>query len=226
MSTIKDKIISFKNQLPETVKLVAVSKTHTVEMIKEAYATGHRIFGENRVQEMIAKHDELKELNISWHLIGHLQRNKVKYIAEFVDLIHSVDSLRLLKEINKQAKNNSRTINCLLQFHIASEDTKFGLNFEEAVDILQSEEYKKLTNIKIVGVMGMASFTEDELKVRSEFIALREIYDKLKNDFFNDSSDFKEISMGMSNDWEIAIDTGSTMIRVGSVIFGYRNCSL
>ncbi|MDD4216265.1 MAG: YggS family pyridoxal phosphate-dependent enzyme [Bacteroidales bacterium] len=226
MSKIKDNIISFKNKLPEAVKLVAVSKTHTAEMIKEAYSTGQRIFGENKVQEMIAKHDELKDFDISWHLIGHLQRNKVKYIAEFVDLIHSVDSLKLLKEINKQAINNSRTINCLLQFHIASEDTKFGLNFEEAADILQSEEYKKLTNVKIVGVMGMASFTEDEVQVRSEFSSLRNIYNKLKNDFFSGSNNFREISMGMSNDWEIAIDTGSTMIRVGSIIFGYRNCNL
>ncbi|MDD4150368.1 MAG: YggS family pyridoxal phosphate-dependent enzyme [Bacteroidales bacterium] len=226
MSTIKDKIISFKNELPENVKLVAVSKTHPSEMIKEAYSAGQRIFGENKVQEMIAKHDELKNLDINWHLIGHLQRNKVKYIAEFVDLIHSVDSLKLLKEINKQAINNSRTINCLLQFHIASEDTKFGLNFEEAVEILQSEDYKKLTNVKIIGVMGMASFTEDEVKVRSEFTNLQEIYNNLKTNYFKDSNDFKEISMGMSNDWELAIESGSTMVRVGSTIFGYRSCSL
>jgi len=225
MSTIKDKIISFKNELPENVKLVAVSKTHPSEMIKEAYSAGQRIFGENKVQEMIAKHDELKNLDINWHLIGHLQRNKVKYIADFVDLIHSVDSLKLLKEINKQAINNSRTINCLLQFHIASEDTKFGLNFEEAVEILQSEDYKKLTNVKIIGVMGMASFTEDEVKVRSEFTNLQEIYNKLKTNSFNDSNDFKEISMGMSSDWELAIESGSTMVRVGSTIFGYRSCS-
>ncbi|MDD2635669.1 MAG: YggS family pyridoxal phosphate-dependent enzyme [Bacteroidales bacterium] len=226
MSTIKANIVNFKNQLPKHIKLVAVSKTHPIEMIKEAYSTGQKHFGENRVQELIAKQEELKDLDIKWHLIGHLQRNKVKYIASFVDLIHSVDSLKLLKEINKQAINNSRTINCLLQFHIASEDTKFGLNIDEATELLESEEFKKLTNVKIVGVMGMASFTENETQVRSEFLTLHEIFNQLKNSFFNTSKDFEEISMGMSNDWEIAINSGSTMIRVGSVIFGNRNCSL
>lgn len=223
MSDIKDNIKNLKKQIPNNVKLIAVSKTHSIDAIKQAIDAGQKEFGENKVQELTAKYEALKHSNIKWHLIGHLQTNKVKYIAEFVEYIHSVDSLKLLIEINKQAKYYNRIIKCLLQLHIAQEDTKFGLNYEEAQTILESETFKNLENIKICGVMGMASFTDNEEQIRQEFKKLKQTFFKLKSVFFQNNDYFCEISMGMSGDWQIAIEEGSTMIRVGSLIFGNRN---
>lgn len=223
MNQIKTNIDKLTSSLPSGVKLVAVSKTHPASAINEAFKAGQIHFGENKVQEMCNKHEDLKNDEIKWHLIGHLQTNKVKNIASFVEMIHSVDSLRILIEINKQAKKNNRTINCLLQFYIASEETKFGLDYIEAKNILDSDEYKNLKNIKICGVMGMASFTDSSDVIRTEFRNLKDIFNNLKKDYFTDSTDFCELSMGMSSDWELAIEEGSTIIRVGSMIFGQRN---
>lgn len=203
------------------VTLVAVSKTHPAERILDLYRQGQRIFGENRAQEMATKYDILPK-DIQWHLIGHLQTNKVRNIAPFVTMIHSVDSLRLLQEIDKQAQKNGRVIDCLLQFHIAAEETKFGLDEQEAQDLLSSPEYPSMSGVRICGVMGMASFTEDQNQVRSEFRRLRAIFQGLKHSFFPKDTYFKEISMGMSGDWEIAVEEGSTMVRIGSLIFGER----
>jgi pyridoxal phosphate enzyme (YggS family) len=203
------------------VTLIAVSKTKPNETILEKYNLGQRIFGENRVQELTAKFEALPK-DIQWHLIGHLQTNKVKYIAPFVTLIHSVESLKLLKEINKQALKNNRVIDCLLQMHIAEEDSKFGMSKTDAIELLESEIYSNAKNIRICGVMGMATFTNDEHQVRQEFKNLKQIFDELKTRFFSDVSHFKEISMGMSGDYKIAIEEGSTMVRVGSLIFGSR----
>jgi pyridoxal phosphate enzyme (YggS family) len=201
--------------------LIAVSKTKPVSALLEAYDAGQRHFGENKVQEMVDKHLKLPK-DIQWHLIGHLQTNKVKYIAPFVALIHSVDSMKLLQEINKQGEKNKRVIDCLLQFHIAQEETKFGLSLQEGIDLLESDLYRSMHNVRIRGVMGMASFTEEEFLIRSEFMALRQIYDELKNTYFMQENCFSEISMGMSGDYLIAIEEGSTMVRVGSSIFGSR----
>ena len=206
---------------PTNTTLVAVSKTKPAEAIQKLYDQGQRIFGENKVQEATWKHEELPK-DIQWHLIGHLQTNKVKYIAPFVAMIHSVDSLKLLKEIDKQAKKNDRVIEVLLQFHIAEEDTKFGLNLNEAKEILNSDFYKNAQHIKVVGVMGMATFSPDPIQVRKEFKSLKNIFDDLKTDFFEAENSFKEISMGMSGDYKIAIEEGSTMVRVGSLLFGKR----
>ena len=222
MTEIKKNIDNLLKQIPDKVKLVAVSKTHTIETIKETFELGQRDFGENKVQEMLEKHEKLKNLDIKWHLIGHLQRNKVKYIADFVELIHSVDSLKLLSEINKQAKKHNKIIKCLLQFHIAEEDTKFGLNFDEAIDILESNEFKNFENIKICGVMGMASFTDDLEKIRIEFKKLKKIFLEIKLKYFKNFNYFCEISMGMSGDWKIAVEEGATILRIGSIIFGNR----
>jgi pyridoxal phosphate enzyme (YggS family) len=200
---------------------VAVSKTKPVEALMEVYDARQRVFGENKVQEMCEKYDVMPK-DIQWHLIGHLQTNKVKYIAPFVALIHSVDSFKLLEEINKQALKTNRVIDCLLQFHIAQEETKFGLSENEAHDLITSNEFKLLKNIRIVGVMGMASFTEDIEVVRNEFQSLRKIFTNLKNNFFSKEDCFKEISMGMSGDYLLAIEEGSTIVRVGSSIFGTR----
>lgn len=219
---VKEQIQQIKENLPTQVTLVAVSKTKPNELILEAYEAGQRIFGENRVQELVDKHEALPK-DIEWHMIGHLQRNKVKYIAPFVHLIHGVDSLRLLVEINKQAAKCNRVQKVLLQFHIAQESTKFGFDLEEAQQALKSQDFEELENIEIIGVMGMATFTSDQRQVRDEFHSLKEIYDELKSSHFADQESFKEISMGMSGDYEIAIDRGSTMIRVGSSIFGSRN---
>jgi len=222
MSEIKKNIDNILKQIPNNTKLVAVSKTHSIETIKETFDAGQRDFGENKVQEMVDKHNQLQNPEIKWHLIGHLQRNKVKYIADFVELIHSVDSLRLLTEINRQAKRHNRIINCLLQFHIADEDTKFGLNFDEAINILESDEFKSFENIKICGVMGMATFTDNSEQVRHEFKKLKEIFSKIKDKYFKNLDYFCEISMGMSGDWKIAIEEGATILRIGSIIFGDR----
>jgi pyridoxal phosphate enzyme (YggS family) len=220
MVSIKN-YLEFCNRLPENVTLVAVSKTRTKEEVMALYNEGHRHFGENKVQELIAK-QELLPNDIQWHLIGHLQTNKVKYIAPFVSLIHSVDSFKVLKTINKEAAKNDRVIDCLLQFFIAEEDTKFGLDLEEANQILGSDEYGQLKNIKIKGVMGMATFTEDYEQVRREFKTLKSIFDALKQEFFTQDIDFKEISMGMSDDYQIAVEEGSTIVRIGSALFGER----
>ena len=211
-----------KSTLPEGTKLVAVSKTKPNEDILEAYHAGHMIFGENKIQDLVKKHEELPK-DIEWHFIGHPQTNKVKYIAPFISLIHGVDSLKLLKVINKEAVKNNRTINVLLQFHIAEEFTKFGLNLKEAIELLNSEECKELKNVNIVGVMGMTTYTDDEDQIRKEFRVLKSIFSTLKNEYFSNSKNFNEISMGMSDDYPIALDEGSTMIRVGSKIFGARN---
>ena len=215
---ISENIKKYKDELPENVKLVAISKTKPNEDLMEAYNAGQRILGENKIQEMTDKWEELPK-DIEWHMVGHVQRNKVKYMAPFVSLIHAVDSLKLLKEINKRAKQNERTINCLLQIKIAEEDSKFGISSEEAIEILNSEAYSKMENVKVVGLMGMATFTDDEDQVRSEFKYLKSVFDK----FGDQHPDLKELSMGMSGDYQIAVDCGSTMVRIGSSIFGARN---
>jgi pyridoxal phosphate enzyme (YggS family) len=218
---IKEKLAEIRKEIPEHVTLIAVSKTKPVSDLEEAYKAGQRHFGENKVQEMFEKH-ELLPKDIQWHLIGHLQTNKVKYIAPFVHLVHSVDSLKLLKEIDKQAKKNNRIIDCLLQFHIAQEETKFGLSLLEAEALISSEEFKELKNINIVGVMGMASFSDNESLIKKEFQALHAIFKSLQDKCFSKNQNFKEISMGMSGDYALAIEEGSTMVRVGSSIFGGR----
>ncbi|MFK7771123.1 MAG: YggS family pyridoxal phosphate-dependent enzyme [Saprospiraceae bacterium] len=210
-----------KNLTPTSTQLVAVSKTKPAEAIQELYDQGQRVFGENKVQELAWKYEALPK-DILWHAIGHLQTNKVKYIAPFVALIHSVESLKLMKEIDKQAKKNNRVIDILLQFHIAEEDTKFGLDLSEAREILTSDFYKNAENIKVVGVMGMATFTDNQNQVRNEFRTLKNIFEELKREFFENENSFKEISMGMSGDYEIAAAEGSTMVRIGSLLFGKR----
>lgn len=208
-------------ELPSTVQLIAVSKTKPNEDLLVAYDANQRHFGENKVQELCEKYQSLPK-DIHWHLIGHLQTNKVKYIAEFIHLIHAVDSLKLLQEINKQAQKHKRIIRCLLQFHIAKEETKFGLNYTEAKEILSSLAYQSLAHIEIVGVMGMASFVEDEQQITAEFKELKQTFTTLKEHFFVNKPSFCEISMGMSGDYALAIQNGSTMIRIGSTIFGRR----
>lgn len=215
---IKENIHSFKKKIPENVTLVAVSKTKPIADLQEAYDAGQRIFGENKVQEMVEKYEALPK-DIQWHMIGHLQSNKVKYMAPFVDLIHGVDSFSTLKEINKQAAKNNRVIKCLLQASIADEETKFGLSFEEITAILASKELTEMNHISIVGLMGMATFTDDSLKISSEFSLLKKVFDALKVS----NPSLTILSMGMSGDYQIAIENGSTMIRVGSSIFGNRN---
>jgi hypothetical protein len=217
--TIHDHLSQLYREISPNVKIVAVSKLVPVKTILEAYNAGHRLFGENKSQELIAKHSLLPE-DIQWHFIGHLQTNKVKYIAPFVSIIQSVDSLKLLQEINKEALKNNRVIDCLLQFHIASEETKFGLDPEEAETLLSSSQYAEMKNIRVCGVMGMASFTDDTAVVRSEFKSLKVIAGQLKNRFFNDRPEFCEISMGMTGDYRIAIEEGSTIVRIGTGIFG------
>jgi hypothetical protein len=216
--SIKENLAHIKKQLPAHVTLVAVSKTKPAEMIREAYEAGQREFGENYVQELEQKH-QLLPTDIRWHAIGHLQSNKVKYIAPFVHLIHGVDSLKLLQEINKQGAKNNRTINCLLQVYIASEETKFGFDLKECEELINSSTLSNLQNVKVIGFMGMASNTENKTQIRSEFKSLKELFDKLRNK----NSDLTILSMGMSSDFKIAIEEGSTMIRIGSSIFGERN---
>ncbi|MFA8299785.1 MAG: YggS family pyridoxal phosphate-dependent enzyme [Hyphomicrobiales bacterium] len=222
---IKERLNNIKTSIPEGVKLVAVSKTKPVEDLQEAYDAGQRVFGENKALEVAHKYEVLPK-DIEWHFIGHLQTNKVKYIAPFIHIIESVDSLKVLKEINKQAKKNNRVINILLQFHIAEEDTKFGLSIEEAKEIIGSEGYVSMVNINVVGVMGMATFIDDEAQVKREFKTLKQIFDQLKAEEFKDKEDFNIISMGMSGDYKLAIEEGSTNIRVGSSIFGVRNYAI
>ncbi len=219
---IGKEILAIKQSIPANVKLVAVSKTKPNEDIMAAYNVGHKIFGENKVQDLVGKYESLPK-DIEWHFIGHPQSNKVKYIAPFVALIHGVDSLKLLKVIDKEGRKNNRVIHCLLQFHIATEATKFGLSVDEAKAILESEEFKKLKFVEIAGVMGMATYTDDADWIRNEFRTLKNIFNLLKNEYFSGSEIFTEISMGMSGDYKIAVEEGSTMIRVGSKIFGARN---
>ena len=207
--------------LREGVRLIAVSKTKPVEDVQEAYDAGQRLFGENHALEMRDKHAVLPN-DIEWHFIGHLQSNKVKYIAEYVSLIHSIDSLSLLQVVDKEAAKHNRTVDCLLQFHIATEETKFGLDMQEAEELLESEAFRAMRHVHIVGVMGMATNTENLQLVRSEFVHLREIFNRLKQRYFADDAAFHEISMGMSHDYPIAMEEGSTMVRVGSAIFGPR----
>jgi len=218
--SIADNLHKIKGALPERVTLIAVTKTHPVEKLMEVYTAGHKIFGENKVQELCDKYEQLPK-DIQWHLIGHLQSNKVKYIAPFVSLIHSVDSLKLLQEINKQAVKNNRVIDCLLQVYIANEDTKFGLSFSEAEELIASEAFKVLKNINIVGIMGMASNTDDEAQIKNEFHSLKLFFDK-HTSVCTSNFNLTILSMGMSSDYKIAIAEGSTMIRVGSSIFGER----
>ena len=215
---ISDKIKNIKKIISEEVQLIAVSKTKPVEMIQEAMLSGHLDFGENKVQEMVFKH-ELLSKEIRWHMIGHLQRNKVKYIAPFVHLIHGADSKKLLETINKEGKKNNRIINCLLQFHIAKESTKFGFSIEELREMISLKKYQDWDYINIKGVMGMATFTDNKLQVKEEFSLLRSFFDELKPVF---GDDFKTLSMGMSGDYLEAIEQGSNMIRIGSDIFGTR----
>jgi pyridoxal phosphate enzyme (YggS family) len=221
MSDIAGNLNRIKLQIPGSVKLVAVSKTRPVNDVMAAYVAGHRLFGENRVQELLDKKDLLPG-EINWHLIGHLQTNKVKYIVPFISMIHSVDSFRLLKMIDSEALKVSRIIDCLLQIHIAEEETKFGFSMDELTEILKSDEFARLKNIDIRGVMGMATFIDDESHVREEFRYLKKCFDDLKSDYFNKKPQFSEISMGMSDDYKIAVQEGSTMIRIGSLIFGER----
>lgn len=219
---IKENLNIVRATVPSNVTLIAVSKTKPVSDLQEAYDAGQRIFGENKALEMRDKHQVLPD-DIQWHFIGHLQTNKIKYIAPFVTLIHAIDSLSLLEAVNKEAVKNDRIIDCLLQFHIAQEETKFGLDIEEAKSLLESEIFKNLKNINICGVMGMATFTDNAAQVRNEFKNLKNIFETLKENYFKDNGSFKEISMGMSDDYPIAIEEGATMVRVGSKIFGARN---
>ena len=220
--SIHQNLEHIKLALPENVTLVAISKTKPVEAILEAYSSGQRIFGENKVQEMCDK-QLLLPTDIQWHIVGHLQSNKVKYIAPFVSLIHAVDSLKLLQEINKQAAKNNRIIDCLLQIYIAQEETKFGLNFEEAEQLLSSSAFQELKNVRIVGLMGMASNTDNKEQVRMEFRSLKNFFDKIKTQESRLETTYTILSMGMSSDYNIAIEEGSTMVRIGSSIFGERD---
>jgi len=219
--SIQTNLTEVKSKLPNHVTLVAVSKTKPVEDLMEAYQAGQRIFGENKIQEMAEKYQQMPK-DILWHMIGNVQRNKVKYMAEFVNLIHGVDSEKLLNEINKHAKKHDRTINCLLQLKIAQEDTKFGMTSEAAHTLLNSKDFKRLENIAIVGVMGMASFTDNTAQIKEEFSALKTTFENLKNI----NPKLREVSMGMSGDYPLAIECGSTMVRIGSSIFGARNYTI
>jgi hypothetical protein len=222
MSEIRERYTEFRKEIPENVKLIAISKTKPVDDIRELYDLGHRAFGENKVQELTGKNESLPE-DIEWHMVGHLQRNKVKFLAPFVSMIHSVDSLRLLNTIQKEGSKNDRVIDCLLQVHIAMEDTKFGFSQEELISMLKEQDLDRFKYLRFRGLMGMATFTEDMEKVREEFRSLRNTFEVVKNLPGVQLDDFTEISMGMSNDYKVAIEEGSTMIRIGSNIFGERN---
>jgi len=214
--SIAQNIMSIKTNLPQNVALVAVSKTKPVSDIQEAYTAGHRIFGENKIQEMTEKWGQLPK-DIEWHMIGHVQSNKVKFMTEYVTLIHGVDSLKLLSEINKQAAKNNRVVDCLLQMHIAEEETKFGLDEKELLDLLTSADFKSFENIRIKGLMGMATFTNNHAQIEKEFRYLKSVFDRFESDYH-----FNTLSMGMSGDYQIAIGCGSNMVRIGSSIFGNR----
>ncbi len=219
--TIAESLLRLQLSIPEHVKIVAVSKTKPVSAIMEAYAAGQRLFGENKAQELVAKQAQLPA-GIEWHFIGHLQTNKVRYIAPFISLIHSIDSLSLLKEVNREARKINRIIECLLQLYIATEETKFGLTLDEAKSLLGDDSLPELKNIRITGVMGMSSFTSDTALVRLEFRTLYNRYKLLKDQFFSLDDHFRELSMGMSDDYPIAVEEGSTMVRIGTSLFGNR----
>jgi pyridoxal phosphate enzyme (YggS family) len=221
--SIAQNLLKIKSTLPSTVTLVAVSKTKPIPDLMEAYDAGQRIFGENKIQEMAEKWEAMPK-DIEWHMIGHVQTNKVKFMAQFVSLIHGVDSLKLLEEINKQAKKNNRIIDCLLQIYIAEEETKFGLDEEELKEILASAAFQEMKNIRIVGLMGMATFTDNQEQIKKEFTHLKSIFDKyaIGTDAINRVSTMQTLSMGMSGDYQLAIECGSTMVRIGSSIFGGR----
>ena len=216
--SIQTNLSNIRTELPSHVTLVAVSKTKPIEDLIQAYQSGQRVFGENKIQEMAEKYQKMPK-DVQWHMIGNIQRNKVKYMASFVDLVHGVDSLKLLNEINKQAEKNKRIINCLIQIKIAQENTKFGMSFDQAKNLISSKEVKKLKNISIVGLMGMASFTQDKTQIKKEFKTLKSNFDNLQKM----ASNLMILSMGMSGDYTLAIENGSTMIRLGSSIFGARN---
>jgi pyridoxal phosphate enzyme (YggS family) len=218
-------IIKIKNQIPEDVTLVAVSKTKPYDVILEAYRTGHRIFGENKVQELVDKHEHLPK-DIEWHFIGHLQTNKVKYLVPFIHLIHGIDSMKLLSVVNKEGAKLNRIIDCLLQIRIAREETKFGLSEAEAEEILKDAEFREFKNVRIKGLMGMATYTDDMELVRTEFRKLSTIFNTLSMNYFAGDTEFNELSMGMSHDYAIAIEEGATLIRIGSSIFGERNYTI
>jgi pyridoxal phosphate enzyme (YggS family) len=218
--SISIKLLNIKTSLPSTVTLVAVSKTKPISDLMEAYDAGQRIFGENKIQEMVEKWEAMPK-DIEWHMIGHVQTNKVKFMAPFVSLIHGVDSLKLLEEINKQAKKNNRIIDCLLQIYIAEEETKFGLDEEELNEILASATFQEMKNIRIVGLMGMATFTDNQVQIKKEFTYLKSIFDSYQN-LQTANCQLNTISMGMSGDYQLAIECGSTMVRIGSSIFGGR----
>jgi pyridoxal phosphate enzyme (YggS family) len=222
MSTIQANLKEVLSELPAGVRLVAVSKFHPNEALEAAYAAGQRIFGESHVQEMTQKYETLPK-DIEWHFIGHLQTNKVKYMAPYVSMIHAIDSYKLLAEVNKQAAKVNRIIPCLLQIHVAQEETKFGFTFDECRELLEAGEWKTLKNIHIAGIMGMASNVDDNEQIKSEFCSLNRFFKEIKQAYFADSEDFKEISMGMSHDYPLAVEAGSTLVRVGSKIFGERN---
>jgi PLP dependent protein len=220
--SIAENLINLKSQFPSHVTLVAVSKTKPIADLMEAYHAGQRIFGENKIQEMTEKWEQMPK-DIQWHMIGHVQTNKVKFMAEYVSLIHGVDSLKLLEEINKQAQKHNQIMDCLFQIHIAEEETKFGLDEKELEEILQSNEFNSLKNIKIVGLMGMATFTDNQNQIKKEFQHLKAIFDKLKNlGLKSEAIHLTTLSMGMSGDYQLAIECGSTMVRIGSSIFGNR----
>ncbi len=221
MDNIQQKLINVKNEIPQNIRLVAVSKYHPAEAILEAYNAGQRIFGENKAQEMKAKHEVLPK-DIQWHFIGHLQSNKIKYIISYVSMIEAVDTYKLLSEINQHAEKVDRIVPCLLEIHLAKEETKFGFDFQECRNFLEEEHWRELKNITIAGIMGMASNIDDENQILREFISLKKFFDELKKNFFSDNPDFKEISMGMSNDYKLAIQAGSTLVRIGTKIFGER----
>jgi hypothetical protein len=220
--SITDNLKTLKTEIESVnTNLVAVSKTKPIEDLQEAYDAGQRIFGENQVQELADKYEKLPK-DIQWHLIGHLQTNKVKYIAPFISLIHSVDSIKLLQEVNKQAKKNNRVIDCLLQIYIADEETKYGLGFDEVIELLESQDFTELENIRIVGLMGIATNSENEKQIKEEFYELKTLFEGIKISYFKNQDSFKELSMGMSADYKIAIEQGSTLVRIGSDIFGER----
>ena len=219
---VVENLSALKESIPEEVTLVAVSKTKPDDMIMEAYRAGHRDFGENKVQDLVGRRERLPD-DIRWHMIGHLQSNKVKYLASFVHLIHGVDSLKLLGVINREALRHGRVIDCLLQMHIAREETKFGLTSDEAHDLLGSALFAEMSNVRIRGVMGMATYTENREHIRTEFQYLKRIFDEVKASFFPGAGSFDQLSCGMSGDYEVALEEGSTMVRIGSLIFGDRN---
>lgn len=222
--SIQDNIIAIKNEIPKSVKLIAVSKTKPIEYIEQAYSCGQRVFGENKAQEMKDKHEKLPK-DIQWHFIGHLQENKIKYIIQYVSMIHSIDSLHILSEIDKKANKINRVVDCLFEMDISHEESKFGMSLDQASTLVNSDEFKQMNNVRICGVMGVGSITDNKQQTEKEFNNLRDIFQQLKNKFFSDKDFFKEISMGMTGDYKIAISQGSTMIRIGSKIFGERDYS-